>query len=167
MNHVWSDRGQLADCGKYQWSTGSGDTSRTHSWNFAAFRLPRPMPHLLLNAKANNLRGMALLPIDLDKGQRLTLGAPFDDHYALHAPQGYGHDAFYLFPPDLMAMLIDAPGAFDIEIVDQWMFVYTPSEMDLARPSTWQLIGHIEATIGARIAQQAGRYADLRTADYE
>ena len=43
----------------------------------------------------------------------------------------------------------------------------TPSEMDLARPSTWQLIGHIEATIGARIAQQAGRYADLRTADYE
>lgn len=56
-HHVWSENGLLADCGTYKWVTGSGKNRSTHSWNFAAFRLPQAMPHILLDAKANNLTG--------------------------------------------------------------------------------------------------------------
>lgn len=161
-NHVWSSHGQLADCGTYQWTVGSGKESTTYSWNFAAFRLPRPMPHLLLDARANDIGAHARLPVSLTAGQRLSLGSPFDEHYTLYAPEGYGQDAFYLFPPDLMSMLLDATVDFDIEIVDQWMFLYTPSKIDLTEAGTWNLLGDIEATLGARMAEQSGRYADRR-----
>lgn len=161
--HVWSAHGQLADCGGYQWTTGSGDDKSVHKWSFAAFRLPRPMPHLLLDARANDLGGFSNLPLSLDRAQRVTLGSPFDDHYTLYAPSGYEQDAHYLFPPDLMALLIDVPATFDIEIIDQWMFLYTPGGMDLTNAATWHLLGDIEDRLGNRMAIQAGRYQDRRS----
>ena len=161
-HHVWADQGLLADCGSYTWMTGSGKNKSTHTWNFAAFRLPQAMPHILLDAAANNVVGMSNLPATFHADQRLTLGAPFDDQYALYAPQGYGQDAFYLFPPDLLAMLIDAPADFDIEIIDRWMFFYTQSVLDLTDDATWGLLGGIEDTIGERLAQMSDRYVDRR-----
>lgn len=87
----------------------------------------------MLDAEANNFVGMSNLPTVFNAEQQLTLGAPFDEQYALYAPQGYGQDAFYLFPPDLLSMLIDAPADFDIEIVDQWRIDGLPK----ARPIRW------------------------------
>lgn len=161
-NHLWSDTGLLADCGGYRYTTGSGDDRTVHRWNFVAFRLPRAMPHMLLDARANNLFGSSNLPVTFAGEQRLTLGAPFDDHYTLYAPQGYGQDAFYLFPPDLMSMLIDAPADFDIEIVDSWMFFYTESPLQLTDPATWTMLDRIQTTVGARLSEMATRYRDLR-----
>ena len=54
-HHLFSPTGVLADAGGYEYTTGSGDDSTTHRWCFAAFRLPHPVPHLLLDAKANNM----------------------------------------------------------------------------------------------------------------
>jgi hypothetical protein len=52
--HLFSPTGALTDVGGYKYTTGSGKNSTTHHWHFAAFRLPRPVPHLLLDATAND-----------------------------------------------------------------------------------------------------------------
>lgn len=166
VNHVWSERGLLADCGRYTYTTGSGKDRTKFDWSFAAFRLPRAMPHLLLDARANNVAGLSNLPVSFSADQRLTLGAPFDEQYSLYAPVGYGPDAFYLFPPDLLSMLIDAPADFDIEIVDHWMFFYTQSPLDLTEEATWRILGDIEDSVGARLAQISDRYTDRRVSNH-
>lgn len=162
--HVWSPTGVLADAGGYEYSTGSGKSRRTHRWNFAAFRMPRQMPHILLDSVTN---GLGNLPARFSTSQVVALGEPFDSSYRLYAPDGYESDAFRIFPPDLMARLMDAPQWFDIEIVDEWLFCYTQQPMDVAHPDTWRMIEYIQGTLVARIADVAARYDDDRVTPRE
>ena len=152
----------LADAGGYEYTTGSGDNSTTHRWCFAAFRLPHPVPHLLLDAKANNMWKLTNLPKAFASSQRISLGEPFDSHYQLYAPEGYGRDAFQLLPPNVMEALLNAPAVYDIEMVDDWLFCYTQSQQDLTNPATWRLLETIANGVLGSLAPVVGRYSDSR-----
>ena len=166
VNHLYSSTGILADVGSYQYTTGSGKDSQTHTWHFAAFRLPQRVPHLLLDAKANNRKTWGFkftnLPDSFHSSQRLTLGAPFDDYYELYAPSGYGQDAFYLLPPNVMEALLNAPVVYDIELVDDWLFCYTQSSQDLSDPATWRLFETITNGMVGSLSPVVDRYRDRR-----
>ena len=80
----------------------------------------------------------------------------------MYVPSGYAADAFRLFPPDLMASLMDLPDFFDIEIVDSWLFLYSRYDLDVASPDTWRLLEFLEANVVTRLAAVADRYSDDR-----
>ena len=67
-----------------------------------------------------------------------------------------------MFTPDLMALLIDETSAFDIEIVDNWMFVYATRPFDLLDPAVWQRLDRIVERVGTKTLSQTERYADER-----
>ena len=161
-HHLFSPTGVLADAGGYEYTTGSGDNSTTHRWCFAAFRLPHPVPHLLLDAKANNMWKLTNLPKAFASSQRISLGEPFDSHYQLYAPESYGRDAFQLLPPNVMEALLNAPTVYDIEMVDDWLFCYTQSQQDLTNPATWRLLETIANGVLGSLAPVVGRYSDSR-----
>ena len=161
-HHLFSPTGVLADAGGYEYTTGSGDNSTTHHWCFAAFRLPHPVPHLLLDAKANNGVWGTNLPETFASSQRISLGEPFDSHYQLYAPEGYGRDAFQLLPPNVMEALLNAPAVYDIEMVDDWLFCYTQSQQDLTNPATWRLLETIANGVLGSLTPVVGRYSDSR-----
>jgi len=160
--HLFSPTGVLADAGCYEYTTGSGKESTTYRWRFAAFRLPHPVPHLLLDAKANNGRWGTNLPETFASSQRISLGEPFDSHYQLYAPEGYGRDAFYLLPPNVMEALLNTRVVYDIEMVDDWLFCYTQSQQDLTNPATWRLLETIANGVLGSLAPVVGRYSDSR-----
>jgi len=160
--HLFSPTGVLADAGCYEYTTGSGKESTTYRWRFAAFRLPHPVPHLLLDAKANNGRWGTNLPETFASSQRISLGEPFDSHYQLYAPEGYGRDAFQLLPPNVMEALLNTRVVYDIEMVDDWLFCYTGSAQDLTNPDTWRLLETIANGVLGSIAPVVGRYSDPR-----
>ena len=161
-HHLFSPTGVLADAGGYEYTTGSGDNSTTHRWCFAAFRLPHPVPHLLLDAKANNMWKLTNLPKAFASSQRISLGEPFDSHYQLYAPESYGRDAFQLLPPNVMEALLNAPAVYDIEMVDDWLFCYTQSQQGLTNPATWRLLETIANGVLGSLAPVVGRYSDSR-----
>ena len=161
-HHLFSPTGVLADAGGYEYTTGSGDDSTTHRWHFAAFRLPHPVPHLLLDAKANNMWKLTNLPKAFASSQRISLGEPFDSHYQLYAPEGYGRDAFQLLPPHVMDALLRTPIVYDIEMVDTWLFCYTQSQQDLTNPATWRLLETIANGVLGSLAPVVNRYSDSR-----
>ena len=102
------------------------------------------------------------LPETFASSQRISLGEPFDSHYQLYAPEGYGRDAFQLLPPNVMEALLNAPAVYDIEMVDDWLFCYTQSQQDLTNPATWRLLETIANGVLGSLTPVVNRYSDSR-----
>ena len=157
--------GRFVDIGNFSYITGSGKSQTTHNWGFLALALDRAMPNIVLDAKSNNSLFISNLPITLDKKQILHLEGDFDQYFTLYCPAEYEQDALYIFTPDLMALLIDEASPFDVELIDQWMFVYSSRPFLLTDPAMVQRLFTIADTVGAKALNQTEHYADDRIGD--
>ncbi len=167
LNHLRSANDRFLDMGNYQYTTGSGKNRSTHNWGFMALHLDRKLPNMVLDAKANNgLFGGTNLPAYFDKKQILSLEGDFDKYFTLYCPRQYERDALYVFTPDLMALLIDNAAPFDVEIVDDWMFVYSARPFTSADPAVYQRLFQIVDTVGAKTLTQTDRYVDERIGSF-
>jgi hypothetical protein len=161
-NHINSTTGRYFDFGDYQYSTGSGRSRTTHFWGFLAIKLDRQLPNMVLDSKENNTIFGTDLPISLKRDQVLSLEGDFDQHFTLYCPQEYQEDALYVFTPDLMALLIDDAGTYDVEIVDDWMFLYSPHVLPPLSVATYEHLFNIVQTVGNKTVSQTANYHDDR-----
>jgi hypothetical protein len=128
-----------------------------------ALKLDRQLPNMVLDARSNNtLFGTTDLPVSFSADQRLSLEGDFDKYFTLYCPKEYETDALYVFTPDLMALLVDQSQQFDVEIVDDWMFVYSTKKLNLTDIPTLNHLFRIVDTVGAKAVTQTDRYADER-----
>ncbi len=151
------------DIGDLRYTTGSGKSRTTHEWGYVAIRLDRMLPQMVLDAKSNNFLGTNL-PSVFSRKQVLRLEGDFDRYFTLYCPQEYESDALYVFTPDLMARLVDEAALFDVEIVDDWMFLYSAKPFDLADRATLERVFRVVDTVGARTLDRTRRYADAKVA---
>ena len=162
-NHLFSTAGRTLDVGSYSYQTGSGDDRTTHRWGFVALQLDRALPHMVLDARGNNgFFGGSNLPSGYRRNQVLSLEGDFDRYFTLYCPQEYERDALYVFTPDLMALLIDNASTFDVEIVDQWLFVYSAAPFELTDAVVLSRLFRIVDTVGAKTLSRTERYSDDR-----
>lgn len=166
LDHLRSATDRFLDMGNYQYVTGSGKNSTTHSWGFLALHLDRRLPHMVLDSTANNGWFGSNLPSAFKKDQVLALEGDFNTHFTLYCPKEYERDALYVFTPDLMALLIDEAAPFDVEIVDDWMFVYSSKKFDPTSPALYQRLFRIIDTVGAKTLAQTDRYVDERIGSF-
>jgi hypothetical protein len=157
--------GRFLDIGNLSYVTGSGRSQTIHRWGFMAIALDRAMPNIVLDAKSNNSLFGSNLPVPLDRKQILHLEGDFDEHFTLYCPAEYEQDALYIFTPDLMSLLIDEASPFDVELIDQWMFVYSSHTFALTDPAVLQRLFTIADTVGAKTLDQTARYSDDRIGD--
>jgi hypothetical protein len=136
-------------------------------YGFVSIRLPRPMPHFVVDALTNDASGRSSLPVRIDGRQRVSLEGDADRHFALYAPDGYERDALYLFTPDIMALLIDETGDYDVELSEDRLTVFSPAQWNLEDPATWARIEDLVRILGGKAARQAARYRDERAAPGE
>ena len=107
-----------------------------------------PLPHIVLDATSNNGLFGSNLPSTFARSQRLSLEGDFDRYFSLYCPEGYETDALYLFTPDIMARFIDNAAALDVEIVDDWLFLYTKRDAVTLDPAGWAwLFSAVAATL--------------------
>jgi len=120
---------------------------------------------MVLDAVGNNgLFGASNLPRAFGRDQVLSLEGDFNTYFTLYCPREYERDALYVFTPDLMALLIDNASTLDVEIVDDWMFVYSMQPFALDEPSALEPLFDVIETIGAKTLTQTDRYRDDRAA---
>ncbi len=146
---------RFVEFANYEYTTGSGKNRTTHRWGYVAIKLDVPLPHIVLDATSNNSLFGSNLPATFDKDQRLSLEGDFDEHFALFCPEGYERDALYLFTPDIMARFIDNAAALDVEIVDDWLFLYGKREFSSLDPATWAWLFSVVAALLDKFAQWA------------
>lgn len=167
LNHLSSTTDRFLDIGNFRYMTGGGKSRTTHNWGFMALQLDRRLPNMVLDSKANNgLFGGTNLPAYFDKKQILSLEGNFNEYFTLYCPQQYERDALYVFTPDLMALLIDNAAPFDVEIVDDWMFVYSATPFPSTAPGVYQRLFRIVDTVGAKTLTQTDRYVDQNIGDF-
>jgi len=164
-DHLRAEEGRFVDYGNYRYVTSNGKSSTTHTWGFLALHLDRSLPHIVLDSLANNgIFGSSLSTYD--KNQVLSLEGDFDKYFTLYCPREYERDALYVFTPDLMALCIDNVAPFDVEIVDQWMFVYSARPFDMMQPAVHHRLLSIVDTVGAKTLRQTARYSDERIGNF-
>lgn len=151
---------RFVEFANYRFVDGYGDDATTRRWGYVAIKLDVPLPHIVLDALGNNSAIRSNLPASFDKRQRLSLEGDFDRYYALYCPQGYERDALYLFTPDVMALMIDA-APLDVEVVDDWLFLYSAQRICTADPKTWSRLLTTVDALQARLDQWA-RWRDDR-----
>lgn len=151
------------EIGNHYYTTGSGKNRRSYSWGYARIPLKRNMPHMVLDAKHNNaFSRFTNLPEIFTKDQILSLEGNFDSYFTLYAPKQYERDALYIFTPDVMAKLIDLGKEYDIEIIDNYIYLYSAQPLKLRSATTWITLLDITNTIGAEIIDQGKNYQDER-----
>ncbi|MFS0894694.1 hypothetical protein [Microbacterium sp. 179-I 3D3 NHS] len=144
---VRGTRPRFVEFGNYQYTVQSGKNSTTYRWGYVAVKLDVPLPNIVLDATGNNGFG-SNLPASFQKEQRLSLEGDFDRYFTLYCPVGYERDALYLFTPDIMARFIDDAAQLDVEIVDDWLFLYTQRKVSTLDPATWAwLFGAVGALL--------------------
>lgn len=154
------------EVGSYLYTVGSGKSSTRYGWTYIRIKLDRNLPHMVLDAKANNHRlfGADLgtnLPVAFTKDQILHLEGNFDEYFTLYAPREYEDDALYVFTPDVMAMLIDESSQFDAEVIDNEIYFYTEGAgADVSDPAFMQRLMAIVTTLGSKIDAQTEHYSD-------
>ena len=147
----------------YTYDTGHGKSRRTHSYGFMCIALPRHLPHMILDAKGNNfLRLISTLPIGVDRNQTLSLEGDFNKHFTLYAPKKYETDALYVFTPDIMQIMIDDIQDYDVEIVDNMMYLYSNRTFNLTSPKRLQQLVTIADTIYHKLQRRTDYYSDSR-----
>lgn len=151
------------EIGNYHYTTGSGKHRKDHHWGYARIQLYRNMPHMILDAKHNNMFSrFSNLPELLATDQILSLEGNFDSYFTLYAPKQYERDALYIFTPDVMAKLIDLGKEYDIEIIDNYIYLYRAIPLRLNSAQTWLTILDVTNALGAEIRDQSKQYQDER-----
>jgi len=155
------------EIGNYGYTTGSGKDSQRHDWIYVRMKMDRNLPHIVLDAKANNHRVFGAdagtnLPFSFTKDQILHLEGDFDKYFTLYAPKEYEDDAMYVFAPDVMAMLIDESSQFDAEIVDNEAYFYLQMKpgVSLDDPDLMQRLIGIVTTLGNKLHFETEHYVD-------
>lgn len=151
---------RFVEFANYQYTTGSGKNRTTHHWGYVAVRLDVPLPNIVLDALGNNGLG-SNLPASFSRDQRLSLEGDFDRYFTLYCPRGYEADALYLFTPDIMARFIDHAAQLDVEIVDDWMFLYMQRPASTTDPATWAWLFGVVGALITKFDQWA-RWRDER-----
>lgn len=158
--------GDGLELGSYTYAEGHGRNTRYYHWSYAFISLNRPMPHIILDAKSNNsFRKFTNLPISYQSTQKISLEGDFDSYFTLYAPEGYNKDILYLFTPDVMAVLIDYGKDYDIEIINQTMYLYSSRPLHLDSEKSIKPFVSIIYTLSKKIAAQNQNYRDERMQD--
>lgn len=149
------------EIGNYSYITGSGRSKRVHTWGYACMRLNRDMPHMVLDATQNNLfQRFSNLPDTFGNEQKLSLEGDFDSYFTLYAPAQYKRDALYLFTPDVMAKFIDHGKSYDIEVIDDVLYMYSATVVRLESGESLRTILEIIDVIADEIKDQNQNYRD-------
>jgi hypothetical protein len=135
-------------------------------YSFLRLALPRPVPHLVLVSIARrNVGGYSSVGLSFAESQRVRLEGDFDRTFAVYAPDGYGADARYVLTPDFMARLVDNAGTFDLEFLDDSLYVYSSAAWDAGKPATWEWARHFAETVGVPAVRRTARFADDRSSE--
>ncbi len=160
VSHLHEPR--YIEVGNFSYTTTEGARARREI-GFVAIMLDRTLPHMYL--ASTDRAGTRPYAPPFRSDQRLSLEGDFDRWFRLYCPREYERDALYIITPDVMALMIDEAPGFDIEIIDDRMFLIARHPFDMSDGRVFDFAQRVAATLGRKTAGQSVRYRDERSDD--
>ena len=127
--------GPPSEYGSYRWTTSSGRHATTHMIGYVALRLERSFPAMLLDI------GVAPGAFTMDPfarvrrpGRTVSLGRGL----LLSCEPRFERAARRVFATDVVGLLLDDGPRLDVEVVEDWLFLYSGKPFDWLHPGTWE-----------------------------
>lgn len=153
------------EIGNYSYKTSRKHSRRVHDYHYMALKLPRKLPHIVLDAKRGSFFGLSNLPVAFKGVQKLGLEGDFSNYFTLYCPEKYERDALYIFTPDIMAMMIDLGAKYDVEIVDDRLFLYGRGHVRHFNRELYEGVFTLLNVFGKKMHARVDYYADYRIND--
>ena len=164
--YKFPDESDVDIISNYHYTTGSGKSRQTHRYGFIRIQLPRRLPHMVLDARVNNILGrFSNLPSSFKGDQRISLEGDFDKYFTLYAPKEYERDTLYVFTPDIMQLMIEDTANYDVEIIDNYMYLYTDGGINIFDPERMESMMSIASKLANKFDRRVDFYADERIND--
>lgn len=112
------------ELGNYIYKEFYGKEEKIYRYGYIAIKLDRMLPNLIIDSKSNNNFFSSLQTI-FKSNQKLTLEGDFNKYFDVYAPQNYHQDALYVLTPDVMNTLVTNSPNLDIELVDDYLYIYS------------------------------------------
>lgn len=129
--------------------------------SFFTLTLPRRLPHIILDSTRNNLlKRHSEYGLQLQGVQRLELEGDFINSFSLYVPEGYERDALYIFSPDIMALMVQYAADYDIEIIDDTLYLFAPGHLDITDSARLAELSTIGTALLHKLDKNVRRYAD-------
>ncbi|MCM3502919.1 hypothetical protein M3667_13670 [Microbacterium sp. P26] len=119
-------------------------------WGYAAVRLPFATPGLIVETA----RARAETPLPALPGVSPSPIAGRPDAGSVYVAPEHAAWAAAVVTPELGALLTDDL-AFDLEIVDGWLFLYHPGRLSVPDPAVWQRVFAVLEVVGRSLATAA------------
>ncbi len=128
----------------------------TQPYTYLRLPISEIFPHVVLESERNNTLNLDTVPQGISRKNSLSLEGDFDHFFSLYAPEDMKANALYIFTPDIMALLIDDEHAFDLEIVGDSLYLYTPGLVIAERSVIARFVDFVN-TIGQKIELKSNR----------
>jgi hypothetical protein len=151
--------------GNYQYTTGSGKSRQVHTYGVLRISISRKLPHVVLDARSNNFLGKVSNISFLDSSQKIELEGDFSTFFDVYAPRDYGRDMLYWLTPELMEILKTHFAQFDIELVDNHVYLYKHKDFTLDQTGVKNILETAEWLHG-EFEQNTRRYSDDRVGSF-
>ncbi len=151
--------------GNYRYTTGSGKNRQVHTYGVVRVSLSRKLPHVMLDATSNNFLGRISNFGGFDSEQRIELEGDFNKFFSVYAPTNYGRDTLYWLTPELMDLLKTHFTAYDIEVIDNYAYLYSNRTFGLDETSVKNLLGLAE-WLHDEFEENTRRYSDERVGSF-
>lgn len=120
--------------------------------------LPRGVPHIVLDAKADNF-GSDLV-IQLDPSQRVRMDPGFDSRFIVYAPQGYAQDARDLISDVVRQQLTAVATDENVELAGEAVIFFSPDSGRWDRPEPWERANRLRDLVQTTMYPRIGEYVD-------
>ena len=143
------------EVGNYR--TSSSNDRYSKDGGYIRIKLKKHMPHILLFGQEFS----DFEETQIVGSQKVSLEGDFDRHFRLYVPTERHRDVRYMFTPDFMALLIDSATAYDVEIIDDQLFVYKSEPFNLLYRKEYEKIFQIIAALKDEMTMKTQRYSDM------
>jgi hypothetical protein len=152
-SHIRRDGDDFFNIGNLYYQTGKrGNETFDKRWGFVAIKLEQQWPGMLLDATANDRLGMNGIPLDLAGTKMQKVVGTGADEFVLWANPGDSEKGRQVFSPALVEALASATGDYDAHLVEDWLFILSRTEFDMADPALLaELFGFIDVVRAARV----------------
>lgn len=135
---IFRNGADFFDAANLEFRTWRLKSTKLNRWHYVAIRLPSPRPQMYLTTTPSTGPFSLQLLYGLTPNQRMLAPATASAPFVAFSPPGFEADPNTVVTSEVLELLVGSSGAYEIEVLGEWMFVFREGAYPCFAPEWWQ-----------------------------